>query len=90
MKGYGKYEVWEGDNWSDGYWKYRARRGTRRIGKALYNPHLSTGEPPSTIPTTGQASILHPFPLNIPQPRDTKQFPTHSKPHTTKEKYYWH
>ena len=29
-----------GDNWSDGYGKYRDRRGTGSIGKALDNPHL--------------------------------------------------
>ena len=39
------------------------------------NPHSSVGEPPSTVPTTGQASIPHPFPPSIPPPRDTKQFP---------------
>ena len=29
-----------GDNWSDGYGKYRDRRGKGSIGKALDNPHL--------------------------------------------------
>ena len=61
-----------------GYGKYRKRT------KALNNPHSSAGEPPSTIPITCQASIPHPFPPSIPQPRDTKQFLTHPKPHTTK------
>ena len=29
----GVWEVWEGDNWSDGYGKYRDRRGMGSIGK---------------------------------------------------------
>ena len=72
MKGYGKYgretigPVGLGNKGQKGYGKYRERI------KALDNPHSSAGEPPSTIPTTGQASIPNPFP---PPPIDTKQFP---------------
>ena len=29
----GVREVWEGDKWSDGYRKYRDKRGTGNIGK---------------------------------------------------------
>ena len=29
----GVWEVWEGDNWSDGYGKYRYRRGMGSIRK---------------------------------------------------------
>ena len=29
----GVREVWEGDNWFDGYGKYRDRRGMGRLGK---------------------------------------------------------
>ena len=84
IKGYGKCGkqlvrwVWEIQG-QKRYLKYRERT------KALDNPHSSAGEPPSTIPTTGQASIPHPFPPSIPPPRDTKPFPTHPKPHTGKE-----
>ena len=83
-KGYRKYGrqlvqwVWESRG-QNGYGKYRERI------KALDNPHSSAGELPSTISTTDQASISHPFPPSIPPPIDTKQFPTHPKPHTTKE-----
>ena len=79
MKGYGKYgrqlvrRVWEIQG-QKGYRKYKERT------KALDNSHSSAREPSSTISTTGQASIPHPFP-----PRDTKQFRIHPKPHTTKK-----
>ena len=84
MKGYGNYGrqlfrwVWKLQG-QKRYRKYRERT------KAFHNPHSSAREPPSTIPTTGQASIPHLFPPSIHPSRDTKQFPTHSKPHTTKE-----
>ena len=70
-----------GDNWSDGYGKYRDRKGTGNIGKGPKHSTthirlLENRHPPSPP----QARHQSPIP-----PRDTKQFPTHPKPHTTKE-----
>ena len=70
-KGYeGVWEVWEGDNWSDGYGKYRDRRGTGSIGKGpkhstthIYlsenHPHHRPGINLPSLPTRHPSTQRH-------------------------------
>ena len=88
----GVQEVWEGDIWSDGYEKYRDRKSTGSIGKgpkqSTTHIRLPENRHPRSPPQTRHQSPIPSHPAS-PPPRDTKQFPTHSKPHPTKEKYHW-
>ena len=90
-KGHGGVrEVWEGDNWSDGYGKYRDRIGTGSIGKgpkhSTTHIRLPENRHPPSPPQARHQSLIPSHPAS----RETKQLPTHPKPHTTKEKYHWH
>ena len=79
------------DNWSDGYGKYRDRRGTGSIGKGPKHltTHISLPENnhPLSPPQARYQSLIPSHPAFPPPPTTThtKQFPTHPKPHTTKE-----
>ena len=90
----GVREVWEGDNWSDGYGKYRDRRGTGCMGKGPNHPtnHICLPEnchPPSPPHARHQSPIpSHPETLSsspptaslTPQKRSTTS--TRNRTHT--------